>query len=254
MMKRKYIIGLLWAVLSWSAVQAASPDSLIRTAERAYNKGLYDSAVNVYNQILKQGLDSADLYYNLGNAWFKKGELPHAILYYEKAKKLAPNDEDILYNLKVANSMIVDKIEPVPKFFFQKWWDYFYNLFGADIWAVVLLVVWALLVLFIGIFFLSSDRRYKKLGFYLGLMFLLLTGASYALAVQKYHHSVNHDEAIVFTPTLTVKSSPTQTAVDLFVIHEGTKVKILDKVNHWVKIKISNGSIGWVPEKSIEEI
>jgi len=103
-------------------------------------------------------------------------------------------------------------------------------------------------------FFFSSSRRSKKTGFFLGVLFLLITVASYGLASQKYHHSILHNEAVIFTPTLTVKSSPTQTAVDLFVIHEGTKVKILDTVDGSVKVKIPNGSIGWVPEKSLEKI
>lgn len=234
--------------------KAQTADSLMSKANTAYNTGLYDTSINLYNQVLDKHLESATLYYNLGNAWFKKGEIPHAILYYEKAKKLSPDDEDINYNLGVANSMIVDKIETVPKLFFQQWWNYFYDLFGADKWAVIALISWAMLILFFGVFALSGSRKSKKLGFFFGLIFMLLTAVSYGLASQKYHHSVRHNQAIVFTPTITVKSSPTQTAVDLFVIHEGTKVKLLDKVDNWVKIKISNGSVGWIPEKSVAEI
>jgi len=248
-----HIIAFLF-VLTVFQVNAQTVDSLLVQANSAYNQGLYDSSINLYNRVLDKKVESSALYYNLGNAWFKKGEVPHAILYYEKAKKLSPDDEDINYNLGVANSMIVDKIETVPKLFFQEWWAYFYDLFGANQWAVILLISWAMLVLFFGIFVLSRGRRNKKIGFFLGLLFLLLTVTSYGLASQKHHHAVSRDEAIIFTPTITVKSSPTQTAVDLFVIHEGTKVKILDKVDNWVKIKISNGSIGWIPEKSLEEI
>ncbi len=248
-----YILTVLFA-LTVLQVKAQSVDSLMMQADNAYNQGLYDSSVNLYNQVLNKHLESATLYYNLGNAWFKKGEIPHAILYYEKAKKLSPDDEDINYNLKVANSLIVDKIDTVPKLFFQQWWSYFYDLFGANQWAIILLVSWALLILFFGIFVFSGNRKRKKAGFFIGVLFLLLTIAGYALASQKYHHSISHNEAIVFTPTITVKSSPTQTAVDLFVIHEGTKVKVLDKVDNWVKIKIANGSIGWIPKDSVEEI
>jgi tetratricopeptide (TPR) repeat protein len=255
MMKQKfqYILLLLFGLMI-SGLHAQSAAELMQEANNAYNKGLYDSSINLYNRIADKNVESAELYYNLGNAWFKKGEVPHAILYYERAKKLKPNDEDINYNLGVANSMIVDKIEKVPTLFFQDWWNYFYNLFGADKWAVILIVSWALFVMFAGIFLLSESRRNKKTGFFLGILFLVITVASYGLASQKYHHSISHNEAVIFTPTITVKSSPTQTAVDLFVIHEGTKVKILDKVDGWVKIKISNGSIGWISEKSLEAI
>ena len=251
--KIQYILLMLFVILT-TGVKSQSAEELMQQANNVYNQGLYDSSINLYNQILNKNVESAELYYNLGNAWFKKGEVPHAILYYEKAKKLKPEDEDINYNLGVANSMIVDKIEKVPTLFFQDWWNYFYNLFGADRWAVVLIVSWALFILFFGMFMLSGSRRNKKLGFFFGILFLLITVASYGLASQKYHHSVSHNEAIIFTPTITVKSSPTQTAVDLFVIHEGTKVKVLDQVDDWAKIKISNGSVGWIPKKSLEEI
>ncbi len=253
-MKNLKYIFILGLALIFSGLRAQNPDSLLNLANNAYNQGLYDSAINTYNKILAQKVESAELYYNLGNAWFKKGEIPHAILYYEKAKKLAPNDEDINYNLGIANSMIVDKIEKVPRLFFERWWDYFYNLLGADQWAVIFLISWALLILMVGLFFLSSSRGTRKLAFFLGLLFMLTTAGSYGLAAQKHKHAVTHNEAIVFTPTITVKSSPTQTSVDLFVIHEGTKVKILDRVDNWLKIKISNGSIGWIPESSVEEI
>ena len=249
----KYIVALVFIIM-FSGLRAQSPDSLMNIANNAYNQGLYDSAINVYNKILAENKESAELYYNIGNAWFKKGEVPHAILYYEKAKKLNPNDEDINYNLGIANSMIVDKIEKVPRLFFEKWWDYFYNLLGTDNWAVIFLISWAILMLLTGLFFLSSSRSMKKFAFFFGILIIITTAASYGLASQKYKHSISQKEAIVFTPTITVKSSPTQTSVDLFVIHEGTKVKILDSVDNWVKIKISNGSIGWIPEKSIEKI
>jgi tetratricopeptide (TPR) repeat protein len=252
-MKIKTILSIFLVIAAFS-LKAQSPDSLMKVANNAYNQGLYDSAINVYNSILQKKMESPQLYYNLGNAWFKKGEIPHAILFYEKAKKLAPNDEDITYNLGVANSMIVDKIEKVPQLFFEKWWDYFYDLLNADNWAIIFLILWSLLIFLAGLFFITKSRNIKKTSFYIGILILILTFLSFGLASQKHKHAVSHNEAIVFTPTLTVKSSPTQTAVDLFVLHEGTKVKVLDQVDGWVKIKIPNGSVGWIPEKSIEKI
>ena len=235
-------------------LKATSPDSLMQIANNAYNAGDYDSAINVYQRIADQGLESAKLYYNMGNAYFKKGDTPSALLYYEKAKKLAPNDEDIEFNINIANSMIVDKIEQVPRLFYQRWWDYFYNMFNANDWAVIAVISWFILVLFIGIFILSKSRGSRKTAFYLGLLFLLISVAVFGLAAQKYVNTREHNEAIVFTPTITVKSSPTMNAVDLFVIHEGTKVRVLDEVNDWVKIRIPNGSIGWLPAHSVKRI
>jgi tetratricopeptide (TPR) repeat protein len=233
---------------------AYSPDSLVAIGNRAYNQGMYDSALLVYNQVADQNLQSAQLFYNMGNAYFKNNNIPAAILYFEKAGKLAPSDENIQYNLNVANSMIVDKIEQVPELFYKNWWNYFYNLFNVDTWTVIALLSLVFLVIMITWFVLTKSRSFKQLSFYLGLFLLLSTIAAFGLASQKYYYSTEHKEAIVFTPSITVKSSPTQSAVDLFVIHEGTKVRVLDHVSGWIEIRIPDGSIGWLPDNSIKEI
>jgi tetratricopeptide (TPR) repeat protein len=221
---------------------------------KMYNEGLYDSALVYYQEIANNGLESAVLYYNMGNAYFKNNSLPSAILYFEKARKLAPNDEDVLYNLGIANTMIVDKIEKVPELFYKQWWNYFYNVFDANTWAVISIIFWIVLLIFVGVFILAQSRGIKKTSFYLGLLFLFLMVATFGLASQKYYYTKEQKEAIIFTPTVTAKSSPTQNAVDLFVVHEGTKITIMDEVQDWVKIKIPDGSIGWLPADSAKEI
>lgn len=233
---------------------AYSPDSLLAIGNRAYNEGMYDSALLVYSQVDAQKLQSAQLYYNMGNAYFKNNDIPSSILYFEKARKLDPADANIEYNLNVANSMIVDKIQPVPELFYKDWWNFFYHLFNADTWTVIALALLALVLLMITWFILTRSRTSKKISFYLGLVLLFITVTAFGLASQKYYYSKEHKEAIVFTPSITVKSSPTVTAVDLFVIHEGTKVRLLDAVSGWVEIKIPDGSIGWLPVGSIKEI
>ena len=233
---------------------ASDPDSLMATANNAYNEGLYDSAINVYHVIEKENLQSAGLFYNMGNAYFKNNDIASAILYYEKAKKLDHNNEDIEYNLRIANSMIVDKIDKVPDLFFKDWWNYFYNMFNADTWTAFSLVSWAALIFFVGLFILTGKRPVRKLAFYFGILFLFTSIATFGLASQKYYFGKEHKEAIIYTPTVTVKSSPTTNSVDLFVVHEGTKVRIQDEVNEWVKIKIPDGSVGWLPMSTLREI
>lgn len=249
----KYTIIIILNAITLSGF-TNNADSLIVDANNAYNKGLYDSALSTYQQVIDQGLESGELYYNMGNTYYKNNDIASAILYFEKAKKLLPNDESINYNLNIANSMIVDKIEKVPELFYQQWWNFFYNFLDADSWAIFTLISFALLVITIGIFILSRKRGNRKLSFYIGLLFLIITVVSSSLAAQKYYFNIDHKEGIVFTSSITVKSSPTQNAVDLFVIHEGTKVMITDKIDNWVEIKIKNGSVGWLPEKSIKEI
>ena len=251
--KATTLLLLVLLAVSFRA-QAQDMQLLMNAGNNAYNEGLYDSALVCYNQLVDKEMESAALYYNMGNAYFKINDLASAILFYEKAKKLAPNDEDIAYNLGIANSMIVDKIERVPVLFYQHWWNYFYNLFDANTWTVISICAWMVLLIFIGIFVLTKSRSTKKLSFYIGLLFLLLSIGTFGLASQKYYFSREHKEAIIFTPTITVKSSPTPNAVDLFVVHEGTKIRIMDHVQHWVKIKIPDGSVGWLPEESLRTI
>jgi len=256
-MKRiiKYMVPAFVALaMQASFAFGQTADSLIYKANEAYNQGLYDSAIATYEQVLDENLESYRLYYNIGNAYFKNNDIPSAILYYEKAKKLAPNDEDVSFNLSIANSMIVDKIEKVPEMFYQKWWNYFYNMFDADTWTIISVVSWLILLLFLGIFILAKTRRVKKMSFYFGLLFLFTSLATFGLASHKYYYTKEHKDAIVFTPTITAKSSPTRSAVDLFVIHEGTKVRIVDQVQGWVKIKLHNGSIGWLPGDAVKRI
>ncbi|MBN2614431.1 MAG: tetratricopeptide repeat protein [Bacteroidales bacterium] len=254
-MKRqlKYFF-LLLVLAAGPTLRAANPDSLMTQANRAYDAQKYDTAIDLYNRVLNEGWVSPKLYYNLGDSYFRKKNLPEAILYYEKAKKLDPNNENIQYNLGIANSMIVDKIDQVPQFFLKRWWNYFYNLFDADTWTVFFLISFALLVLFVGIFFFSHTRRNRQWSFFVALLFLIITAGSLGLASQRTYYNKNQKEAIVFTPSVTVKSSPSPNSVDLFVIHDGTKVRILDHVDGWIKIKISNGSIGWLPEVSVKTI
>lgn len=229
-------------------------NSTIEKANKLYNEGLYDSSLVLYSSILDKNLHSSELYFNMGNAYFKNNNLPKAILYYEKALKLSPNDEDIKYNLSITNSMIVDKIENVPQLFYKQWWNYFYDRYNTNTWAIISVATWVLFLISLGIFLLSRSRSRKKFVFYITVLIFIAALGSFGLASQKYYFSKENKEAIIFTPTITVKSSPTKNSVDLFVVHEGTKVKIIDKLDNWNKVKIKDGSIGWLPSNSMELI
>ncbi|NOY51789.1 MAG: tetratricopeptide repeat protein [Chlorobi bacterium] len=248
------ILSVVLLSLASSLAMANSHKETIEKANQLYSQGLYDSSLVMYNSVLSENYQSAELYYNIGNAYFKNNNIPAAILYYEKARKLAPNDEDILYNLNICNSMIVDKIEKVPSLFYKQWWNYFYEMFNANSWAVLSLVIWSAFLVVLGFYILSKSRSSKKLSFYLGVLLLIASVGSIGLASQKYYYTKENKDAIIFTPTITVKSSPTVSSVDLFVVHEGTKVRILDKVDNWNKIKIQDGSIGWLPADAMKLI
>lgn len=252
-MKRGLIILCIFgnAIASMSQV---SVDSLLVKAEREYNEGYYHEAILSNNQILEQGLESTEVYYNLGNSYFKINDLPSAILFYERAKKLKPNDEDIQYNINVANSRIVDNIETVPDIFLRIWWNSFYNMFSTNGWAKITIGFFIAFLFLFGIYLLSKKRAIKKIFFVLAVLIFLSTIFSFALSYQKYYYSVEQKEAIVFQPTVTVKSSPNNNSVDLFVIHEGTKVFISDELDNWYEIRIANGSVGWLPKSAAQLI
>ncbi len=241
-------------VFSSVLMLAGQHDSLIVKGNAFYDEGLYHDAIEKYKQVLDDGYESAGLYYNLGNAYYRLNEYAAAILFYEKAKKLDPDNEDIICNLKIVNSKIPDKIKSVPQLFFKRWWNRIYNMFTADVWAKIAIGLFVITLILAATFFLSRQKRTKKISFWFGMLMLILTIFGFVMASQKYYYTRADNEAIIFTPTLTVKSAPNANSVDLFVIHEGTKVEITDEVGDWYEIKIANGSIGWLPKSSVKTI
>jgi len=235
-------------------VMANGPDSLFYKANEEYNKEMYADAAEDYLKVIAAGYESGTLYYNLGNAYFKLDDIPSAILYYEKAKKLNPYDEDLDFNLNVAKMKVLDKIEPLPELFFKTWWRDLVNLFRADSWTEISLALFVLFFVLLSLYLLSGFTRIRKLSFYTGLIVLVMSVFTFVLASQKFTMEKNLKEAIVFAPTITVKSSPNENSVDLFVIHEGSKVQVIDKVGEWYKIRIANGSIGWLPLETVKAI
>ena len=250
---KKYISIIIILFLTIGSV-ASENDSLIDFANKKYSEGLYNEAIENYQKVIDNGYTSYELYFNLGNSYFKMNDLPSSILYYERARRLSPNNKDIQFNLKIANSRIPDKIEKVPELFFKRWWNSFYNMFSVNNWAKITILVFVITLICTAFFILSKQRRIKMIGFWLGLLFLILSVFSFGLSYQKYIYSQKHHEAIVFTPTITIKSSPNKNSVDLFVIHEGAKLIITDKVDDWYEIRIANGGVGWLPQSSVEII
>ncbi len=239
---------------SLSFVKADDNQILVDEANKVYNEGSFEQATELYEKVIENGYESAEVYYNLGNAFFKQNKFAAAILYYEKAKKLEPNDEDINFNLNIVNNRIVDKIETVPELFYIQWWNSLIYALTVDQWGMLSAVFFILLLLMALIFLLTRIIWLKKVSFWFGLLFLISSVSTYALANQKFNSFKKDHEAIVFTPTVTVKSSPTESSIDLFVIHEGTKVELLDNVGDWYEISIANGSVGWIKVNDIRKI
>ena len=244
------VVFLFMALFS----NATETQLIIAKANKAYTDGLFTNAIDLYKQVLTSGNESWELYYNLGNSYYKMNDFASAILYYEKAKKLDPGNEDINFNLKVTNNKIADKIEPLPELFYKRWYRNLVELFPVDIWARITILTF-ILSLFLALFYVMSQRvNLRKMGFWTGILFFILSLISVHFSVQNYKTLQNNTEAIIFAPTVTIKSSPDEKSIDLFVLHEGTKVKILDNIGNWFEIRIANGSVGWLPVSSLEKI
>ena len=238
---------LIW--LSFAALMLKAQtqnEQWFERANAAYNAGNYDSAMMLYEQILATDMESAPLYYNMGNTYYKMHEYPMAIYCYEKALKLDPSNDDVRTNLEIANLAIVDKIEPVPQSFIVRGWNGLKHKLSSDQWAYVSLAAFALLLVAVYLFLRARKTGWRKFGFFSGIVVFIVMALSVLFAAQLKQASSKEDQAIVMTPTVTVKSSPNTASVDLFVLHEGAKVTILDEADGWDKIKIANGSVGWL--------
>ena len=220
-------------------------------ANAAYNASNYDSAKIVYERILATDMESVPVYFNLGNTYYKMHNYPMAIYYYEKALKLDPSNDEVQTNLAIANHAIVDKIEPVPQSFIVRGWHNARVMLSGDQWAWCSIVFFALLLASAFLFLRSRKIGLRKLGFFAGIVFVLAFALSVVFAAQLKQASEAQDQAILITPTVTVKSSPSTESVDLFVLHEGTKVSILETTDGWSKIRIANGSVGWLEADSM---
>ena len=251
-MKKNILLIVVFFLTLFS--YASENQIVIAKANKAYTEGLFTQAVELYRQVLTSGNESWELYYNLGNSYYKLNDFASAILYYEKAKKLNPGNEDINFNIKVTNNKIADRIEPLPEMFYKRWYRNLVELFSVDNWAMIVILSF-ILSLLCGLLFVISQRVFlRKVGFWTGIIFFVISLVSVLFSVQNYQTLQNNTEAIIFTPTVTIKSSPDEKSIDLFVLHEGTKIQILDNIGNWYEIRIANGSIGWLLTSSVEKI
>ena len=219
-----------------------------------YQKGSYNEAIAAYESVLSSKKQSAELYFNLGNCYYKLNKVAPAIYNYEKALVLAPNDSEIHNNLKFAQKMAIDEIKEVPKVGFAKLLRDFTAVFYYDTWAWIAVSFSSLfLIFFIGYYF--SQTTLSKRIFFIGmfvLVFLILI--SVMAAVFEKNHYENERPAIIFDEVAEVKGEPKSTAADVYVLHEGTKVYVQEALDNWKKIELTDGSEGWIESASIREV
>lgn len=235
---------------------AAKQQSNVTKAEgdSAYMRDDYASAIQIYENLLKKG-EAADVYYNLGNSYYKAGDIAKAILSYERALLLQPGNADIRANLEIARSKTIDKVVPVPEIFFVSWAKSLINSMSIDAWAKLGVVFFILLLVSLYLFFFSKQIVWKKTGFIAGLVLLAFVILSNVFAFQQKSELTNRNDAIVLSPSVTVRSTPSDSGTSLFILHEGHKVEIKDNsMREWKEIRLEDGKVGWVPAFAIEVI
>ncbi len=250
----KRIVYIILLIFSAGVVQAQTPEEMWTKGNEAYAAGDYAEAAAAYHAIENTGYVSADLYYNLGNVYYKQQSLGKAVLYYERALKLHPEDKDIAYNLEMARSMTTDKIETVPEFFVTTWIRNIHSMAGADTWAWLSILLLAAGLLFAGLFFFARRVALRKISFFIALLSVLLCAGSFWCAGQQKSALSDRSEAIIFPAVVTVKSSPDSNGKDLFILHEGTKVVVLETLGDWLRIQLADGRQGWLMQNTMERI
>lgn len=250
----KKSITFIIAILTIGLCHAASTNNSLDSANAAYKKGDYEKASKIYEIILSEGMESANLYYNLGNTYFRLKDIPRAILNYERAKLLAPDDEDINFNLNLVNSFSVDKVNPVPEFIIYTYIKNVIHSFSVNQWSVFGLSFFVFSLLFMLMFLFSEVAVWRKFFFWFGTFFFLISICTTIFAYKAQSEIINNNSAIITASVTTAKSSPDDASTDLFIIHVGTKVLINEELDEWTEIKLSDGSIGWIKSKDFEKI
>jgi tetratricopeptide (TPR) repeat protein len=249
---RNYLF-LMFILLAASSL-AASEKEMLAEANKYYMAQEFTKAAGVYEQILASGKESAGIYFNLGNAYYKSGDKVKAILNYERAKLLEPQNEDIEFNLQIANKFVVDNIEQLPQPFFARWWSNLANIGSAGGWARMSVCCFLLFLILLGSYFFSRSVRMRKLSFYSSMLTLFFLLISFSLGYHQFTIMKRHNTALIQCPRVTVKSAPSTTGTDLFLIHEGLKVEITDGLNTWKEIQLSDGNKGWVADSCLVRI
>ena len=253
---KKYSLLILLAIvsmqLSWG--QSKSVIDTLKAANTIYSAAKYQDCIRKYQYVLSQGYESMEVYYNLGNAFYKTGNATYAILNYERAKKFAPNDEDILYNLDLARTQVVDNIVQLPDPGFVIWWKEFITSRSINFWGIVSLITFFTFLSLFGLFLLSGKFQVKRMAFWISIGAVSISAITYGIGEGLQSKLVNHRTAVITERSVKVKASPSETGTDLFIVHEGVTVRLTDELGDWVNVSLPDGNKGWVKEASMISI
>ena len=252
---KNFLIAVFFILIGTASICVGQNEvALFNQANKLYMDQSYENAVEVYEKLILNGKIAPEVYFNLGNAYYKTGNIAAAILNYERAKRLRSSDPDIAYNLRMANLATIDKIEPVPQLFYEVWWEDFVNEGSLNNRALfTVLLFWA--ALFVALLYLFSDVVIiKKTAFFLILVLVLSGVFTGFLTYRQNHYLQNHMAAIIYAGSAYAKSSPDDKSANLFLLHSGTRIEVLDELQGWKKVRIANGNEGWILADAIEII
>ncbi len=247
-----FLLHIIFPLYNYGKLEPSNLSKVM--ADSLYTTGNYEDAIEQYEKIIKEQGVSSELYYNLGNSYYKNNDMAHAILNYERGLKLDPSDSDIRYNLSIARSKIVDKNNSPSEFFIVAWWKSFSNFFNLTLLkalGIICFILFLTLVLYITLKNNEKKKYLKYCSIFLFSLFLLFNLAAY----QQYRNIVSTKSAIVTAETVNVKSSPSENSLDLFEIHSGTRLTILDNsMKNWCEVRYEDEKEGWIEKKNIEMI
>ena len=248
LIKKYSLLILIVSTCVISNGQSNAVKDSLSAANQLYNTAKYQDAIRKYQYVIGQGFEASELYYNLGNAFYKLGKPTYAILNYERAKKLAPNDDDIRYNLELARTQIIDNIVSLPQGGFLRWWKQLISSKSINFWGIFSLIAFFTFLFTFGLFLLSRIFRVKRLAFWFSIAAVSISAITFTFGATMKSRLVNHNSAVITDRSVRVKSSPSETGTELFIVHEGVTVQITDELGEWVNVSLPDGNKGWVKE------
>ena len=240
---------LIFILSLFICTQSFCSDQVFKQGNKQYIDENYSAAISLFDSILITGLESSELHHNLGNSHYKTNDWANAIWHYEKSLQLNNNNKKTTHNLELAKLKIIDRIEPLPQLFYKKWWSNVTQTLSTQVWQILTLFG----VSFIFILQLISQFTSLKSKLITNI-FSIITVINLFITQTSYHNNFTKKEAIIFSEAITVNSAPTSNSTNLFTLHAGSKVEVIDIIGDWINIKIANGNSGWIENQSIKDL
>jgi len=241
--------GLLFS--GGSLLATDNSDSLYTQALKLYEEGRYEAAMESWELLVEEGNEAAILYYNMGNAAYRSNNIGKAILYYEKTLQLNPGHGDAMHNLEFVSRYKVDAFEEVPTFFLRTWMHKLVKALPEKAWSIMALTFLVLSLAALLLYIFTRGLTLKKLGFFLALIGLILFFFTLGAALRSHRDVVKPHSAIVLHPSVVIRSTPSESGTDLFILHEGTRIELKEAVGDWYNIRIVDGREGWIPARAM---